>query len=531
MILPAKINRLWRYPLPFVYTAGVCLLLAVIFYPVMDRYSQSFKFVDEDEYIVNAWLMNKGYRLYQDISTNHQPMTYFLSQITQKMTQPANDVMLVRRHRQAIYIWNIGWWFFLIWRFKKRAIFPIVFYEGLKYLTLGNEFVAESLVAYPMAYVFLNVYESVVEEKNKHDDVILGVVSAAIPFFLLPLALPVGILVVWRYIKLKGYGIRLFGVGFLGVLIGLSLYIRPSDYWRETVVNNYRYAIPRISQMQTGLDYLKMLGLPFLKLNHLKDVLNQWVALIMAGWLTGLVILIAKRKYRLALSVVGLWFIWQLTNLRVVHPGTYFFEAFHLTPWYLVGLSGMVFIFSFALRSIRIKWRYVLGISAGLICVALVFSRQMPYQTRIDPQTEHYIQFTPVEQAAQVINTVKQPGDRLMVYPNEVLIHWLTQLEPGSRQVTYYEWQYYPPRSQEEYLTTMTHKRPTFIVVYDEGSVYMTILPKILAESYWQIFKGPNVYMRKDAIPQLSQAQRDQFAQLPLGVDQIVPLPVNNNLD
>lgn len=504
---------------------GALLVLALIYYPVAMKYSQSFKFVDEEEYIVNGWLMTKGDQLYRDISTNHQPLTYFMSQGLQSVLEMPNDYMLIRRHRQAVFAWAVIWWVILLFRFRRRVILPLFIFESLKFFSIGNQFVAEALAAYPAGYLFLSIYELVVEKKKRKEDFFLGCISAALPLLVLPLGLYGLVLAGIRYVYLKGRGWWQFGLGGLMILVLVGMKVNALDYYRETILNNTVYAIPRLSPIQHPVDYFKMGLLPFLFTLNYQALLGQWVGLVTLVWALGMAVWLRRGQYRRAGWGFIFYLVWQLTNLRVITAAASYYEALHLTPWLMTGLLMMGYVLADLMQTKKWWPKAAVGFGAAVVIGGLFLNKNMPFNTKIDPQTEHYVQFTPLVQAAAVINTLKQPQDKLMVLPNEVLIHWLTGLEPATRQVTYYEWQFYPPEIQTQYQQVIRETPPTFIVYTDEGSAYGPSIKKLLAEEYWQIFHLPDVYIYKDAIGRLTADQRQEFSELPFEGHQIVQLP------
>ena len=66
-----------------------------------------------------AHFMNKGYKLYRDLSSNHQPIAYFLSSITQKLLKPDSLFLLIKRNREAVFFHSFAWSLFLFFQFER----------------------------------------------------------------------------------------------------------------------------------------------------------------------------------------------------------------------------------------------------------------------------------------------------------------------------------------------------------------------------------------------------------------------------
>ena len=133
----------------------ILLLLVVLglSWRVSQQRSLSMHFVDEDDHLSGANLINRGYKLHDQIQSNHQPLVYFTSVAIQKLTQPDNIFMLVRRHRQALFVYGSLWSLFIVLRFSWPGLIFILFFEFLKYGLLGNLLLMESLAVYPAVYL------------------------------------------------------------------------------------------------------------------------------------------------------------------------------------------------------------------------------------------------------------------------------------------------------------------------------------------------------------------------------------------
>src|SRR3989344_8849934 len=97
------------------------LLLAIILalsWRVSQSRSLSMHFVDEDDHLAGADLINRGYKLHNQIQSNHQPLVYFASAAIQKYAHPDNTFMLIRRHRQAMVGYGTPCSLSLVWRFS-----------------------------------------------------------------------------------------------------------------------------------------------------------------------------------------------------------------------------------------------------------------------------------------------------------------------------------------------------------------------------------------------------------------------------
>ena len=118
---------------------GLILILGLSWRINQER-SLSLHFVDEEDHLSGANLINRGYKLHEQIQSNHQPLVYFGSATLQKIFKPDNIFMLIRRHRQAVFVYGALWSLLIVLRFSYPGLIFVFFFEWLKYGLLGNLF-------------------------------------------------------------------------------------------------------------------------------------------------------------------------------------------------------------------------------------------------------------------------------------------------------------------------------------------------------------------------------------------------------
>ena len=75
----AMIRRIIKVRIWAIAVLSVFFVLQFFFFR---GHTQSYYFEDETEHLVPAWMMSRGeYELYDDFSTNHQPVTIFVARI------------------------------------------------------------------------------------------------------------------------------------------------------------------------------------------------------------------------------------------------------------------------------------------------------------------------------------------------------------------------------------------------------------------------------------------------------------------
>jgi len=129
------------------------LILSLLVAPGFRSHIFFLNFVDEDDNIVIGNLAGEGKKLYTDVYTQHQPIMFYLSAGIEKVVKPDNILMTVKRHREFMIVWSFLWIFILIYRFGLPLFFASAVIELMKINLLGNLFLAESFVVYPLIYL------------------------------------------------------------------------------------------------------------------------------------------------------------------------------------------------------------------------------------------------------------------------------------------------------------------------------------------------------------------------------------------
>ncbi|AKM79466.1 MAG: hypothetical protein UX85_C0005G0019 [Candidatus Beckwithbacteria bacterium GW2011_GWB1_47_15] len=482
---------------------GLAAILALSFKIAQAR-SLSLHFGDEEDHIAFAYFVNRGYRLHRDLQNNHQPLVYFASAAIQKITQPDNIFMLIRRHRQTMYVYGALWSVILVWRFKGLGLLFVTFFEFLKYFLFGNINLMETQAVYPAVYLFAVMLEVWFKRvlPRKKEAVFLGLNAFLVIFNMVPL---------WPWL-LMVYGLFWFkarkslkwqalGLG-LGILVLFAGNYSPIDWFRETVWNNFFYAIPDLSPFKSSLDWAKMVFFPFLALVTPGSLMAKFIAMFFSGWLVTCGYLVYRRD-KMALAWGGTYLFLMLANNRVLSPGAVFYHGFHLLPW----LGLMIFLFGFGLRLVVTEYpKLKLGLVAvfGLWGFTLMTSRDMPYfLLNTDVNYEYYVNYSTLDDVNFAIKTLTAPGDRLAVTANEPLLYWNSGAELPTRQVVYGGWEPKVKSLRQDYNQVFYGDAPPEIIYGGDE-------PKLLNENYANISrfgKATELFVRRDKFDKITQDQ------------------------
>lgn len=453
-------------------------LILTLSWRISQSRSLSIHFVDEEDHLAGAELINRGYKLHEQIQSNHQPLVYFGSAAIQKFTQPDNLFMLVRRHRQALFFYGALWSLLLVIRWRWPGLIFALFFEFLKYGLLGNLLLMESLAVYPTVYLLFSFLYR--KQYRRAEWLFLGFCSFLIVFNLVPLYPWLAVMLVLLSPK-----IRWFLAGWLIPTIILFIFYSPAAWFRETIFNNWQYAIPALNQVKTDGDWLKIIFFPFTA--YLASGLQaKFISLFFTGWL------IAAWFNR---RLLWLYPLLLLANNRVLSPGTAYYEGFHLLPW--LGLLIVIFVYS-----LKFLPKYlVFGFSAWSL--VLLVNPAMPYFSKTDTAYEYYVNYSTIDDFNFSVKNLAVTGDRMAVTANQPLLHWQTPPELATRQLVYYGWEPNVPELAADYQSVFFGTNPPQII-YGSKEV------QLLAEKYTAIFRHgqpTELFIRNDRFSQITDSQ------------------------
>ena len=142
-------------------------------------------FADEEENFLPGKYIFNGKKLYSDIFVQHQPTAYIISGFIQKIVNPKTISALVKVHRFSIILWSALWGIALTLRFGLPLFIAVLILELAKISLLGNLFLAESLVVYPLIYI--GAYTILIKKDKFIELFFVGLLIAFVFYSLSPL--------------------------------------------------------------------------------------------------------------------------------------------------------------------------------------------------------------------------------------------------------------------------------------------------------------------------------------------------------
>lgn len=426
----------------------------------------SFHFVDEEDNIVLGSYLLKGEKLYSDLFSHHQPLAYTFSAGIQKATDANTLFLLIKRHREAVIIWSVFWSVFLVLRFGLPLFITVLIYEPLKIFLLGNLFLSESLVVYPLVYLISWVL-TVHKHLYKLEIPLIGF-CLSLCFFLLsplwPLLLFLSSLII---IKLRRSKIGNFW--WLGILIGAILpigltlnFVSLPDYFYNAFYINFNYYIPITSKDSWIITALNAFSSPLLAFTNFQNnnATLQVIRILSVALLLNCLFLIKQNNWRLLMMIV---LFLGLANIRFVSPGAEGYSGFHIIPWFmtvivLTSISTLL-IWKQTPRSLfKIP---VLVLLMVLITVVFRESTQTLLAPR-DKNLDFYINYSRQADFGQAIKIMKDENETLFIAPDEWLIYWQADISHFTKMVNYYAWMSQVPPIKEPLHTNFRNNPPTY---------------------------------------------------------------------
>lgn len=406
--------------------AVVCYLFvfSVVSFRLYERIG-AFGCGDECINYTAGYFLTTGKSLYSQIFFNHQPVLAYASAWILGAMHPSDIYHLVLYHRWFVVFYSLCMGIVLIWRFRLRAVLFLLAYESTKYYWYGYQFIGEAFIVYPLVYMCGLTWESFANRNITKTDAFLTATFGSLVFWIrepyVPLAMCMCVTIFWLhrripYIKQAGLVLLFF--------IMVPLFMLPRDaYVNQVIVAN----IPAVrstggtvshwSQLMTAVFYPALVYVTgvwsYLRLLELWIGMFFWIGLSI--WLY---------EYKKSMQVLMYIGFLALAGLRVVIPGTMYFEAFHMLPWYVLFI-WLTVLFITSLHQVKIR-----NVLIGLFIVFVLWAGFSPKSfmwEQVNRQSEFESQYAKYSQYAQAIRIVSHAKQTLFLDEWDDIIYWESQ--------------------------------------------------------------------------------------------------------
>lgn len=442
------------------------LLLFSFTIPAYQGLLFSTKFVDEEENFAIGKYLTKGEVVYEDIVTNHLPMTHLLSALLQKRDNPTTTYDLIKDQRTAIITWSLIWSVILVYYFGLAGFIFSLIFELTRIHFYGNLFLAETLTAYPLAFLTgLAIFKKT--PLKPFELFITGILLGFLSLNLGPVW-PAIFFLTLIFLKEEFKNSPMILLGGLLVFLLVLPFVNIPGYFRYYILGNMESMIPRT------LDYwIPALGKSFASpiLSFQGQALDDNLRLIRtlsAISIINLVYLTFKKKFALVAAIIILL---GLLNLRSVPVSIGHADGFHLLPWYTV----LIFITSgLFVQQLKSKSSYLLKIvNVGLLILALFFTVQYAKQNlfiKKDAQSDYQVYFSTHTKIGESIKSMKKEGDTLFVFADAWLVYWQSDMDHIPKLFGYYTWMAGIPEIHQAVNKAFVQYPPTYF--YCEGCMH-----------------------------------------------------------
>ncbi len=452
----------------------------------------SVRFLDEEYNLAIGKYLNRGEILYDDIVTNHQPVTHLLSGLLQKKQNPDTTSKLIEGHRLAIINWSVIWSIILVFYFGLVGVIFVVIYELTRSHFYGQLFLAETFVVYPLVFLIgLSLFRKIPLKAFElfAAGVLLGFLTLTLgPMW--PAILFLTCLLVFQ--QLKGVkdvqGTVSFKksliLGFLGAILFFLLVLPKVNipgYFDYYIFGNLENMVPHTREY-----WLASLPQSFFSpLLSFKGE-NPSDNLLLIRTLSVLLILnlmyfTFKKKFQL---VAAIFILLGLLNIRFIQPGAGHANGFHLLPWYaaLIFIASALFVKQLKTKSFFLF--KLLGI--GVLVVAFFFSFKYANHNLFvekNAKKDYETFFSTHTKIGESLKSLKKDEDTLFIFPDAWLVYWQSDAKHLPKLFGYYTWMAGIPKLRGKVNEAFANSPPTFY--YCEGCQYNDL--KVYLEKYAEV--------------------------------------------
>lgn len=355
--------------------------------------------------IMAGYFITTGKHLYSEIFFNHQPIPAYVSALIQLIYHPTSIYELIYRHRMVL----IGFFAIsdaiLVLRFGFPAFAFALLFETTKGFLFGERFLAESMIVYPLVYVFGIFWQKTV---YRFEPIVVALATWFIVFSREPyvlLALFLFGMLMWQ--RKSSVAIILFL--FLSIITIASHDL--SAYWWNVVTVNAQAVKEGLSWSTFFYPVAIFFGGQWNLFRWIEVVLSLLllVALLRAGY----------KRAALVLTVLA------LSNIRPVEPGTIYYVAFHHLVYYALLIASLAYIG---------KRSYL--VIAPVILLA-VLSPQSYLHEKVDRAGQFGIGYGHYIMQGEIIKRLARSTNTVFLEQWDDLIYWQANL-PSAYTYSWY---------------------------------------------------------------------------------------------
>jgi hypothetical protein len=442
-------------------------------------------------------------------------MVYF-SYIVQKLTHPDSLYQLVLYHRIIIGISSVIFATLCIWKFRWIGLGFVVVYELSKYYLFGNLFLAESLVAYLIVYIFGIAWNKFNKKEITRFDVFVITFFSWLVCFLREPFIPLVILLIAyiyfgkTYLRLKVASATIFTAASLAVLST----VKWEDYFFNMFTLNFSgYIQEEInSRGLMGIGLLKIFLYPFyVFISGQNNDFRLILLLLSSTFLISISYLVIKKNYLLVLFIV---LSLGLANIRFREPGSIFYSGFHMLPWYSLFIF-IIFLLSSKISAFKqlIMYKYLVCLLiVGVVIVSILPPNSTVYRG-IDIHEEFNTNYGRFYVNGEIIKILSDSDDHLFVDDWDTLVYWQSGLDSNYTYAMYFPVMSNVDKFSSERDKMFMNDPPEFYYTDCESNHGKALIPNFRIKDYVPLYYNGNlscIYILKSKITEIAVDQWEQ---------------------
>lgn len=497
-----------------------CLLLGIIllftYYKYYTRIG-AFGCFDDCHTISSGYFMTRGRQLYSQIFYNHQMLMPYISFSIQTIVQPSSLYSLILSHRLFIYAFSILFDIFLAWRFHWKGLGFVVMYETTKFYFFGDRFLPEALVSFSLAYLLGLAWEKINrKDLSKFDYIVAAILTWFVVFLrepYVPTAFVLFVIIIWK--KNISFNQKV-SIGIFILLSVLTLLTVPVFDYLFTIitVNSQTVLKGEIEGTQLlGSGIVKSLLYPVFIFTEGKwTLIRKILVLLDISFFLSLlhVFFIQKKRYNVLFVIL----ILAAAALRVVPPGSMYYESFHLLPWYALFIMS-IFLLMESIVGKRFG-KIILSLSTLAVVISFVINildSDSVLRTNIDTYQEFNVGYARYQTYGDALKILSDSNDTLFSELADEILYWQTGLESS------YQYAFYTPVTSEiekyrEARINMFKKTPPDFYYYSEELLDRSSIASTIREDYKALSKDnrpPSIFIHMKKVSEITEDQWNQI--------------------
>lgn len=493
---------------------GVLIPFYFFLYKIFSLRALSFGCFDDCANYMAGYFMMNGKELYSEIFYNHIMGMAYISQWIQQIHPGINIYDLVLFHRQVIlliaFILNV----FIIKRFGVIGLVFVFLYELSKFYVFGDRFLAESIVIYLVIYLFGLLFIKIKGNTLSLADYIISGIFSFLIIFLrepyIPLTVFLYAAILWGKVDQKRIVSAVIFLAFLGI-VALNTHI--SDFIFNDFTVNMQTAISGEANSKNllGVGLLQIFLSPiFMFFGGKWNIFRIFEIGISVVFLSGIAYQALSKKWLVILiCIISL----GLSNIRIITPGTVYYEAYHGMIWFGLFLFMSLILLKelcFKHKSISVVLFLILVVTAGVA----VFHPKSYLYDKLDLQEQLITNFGPVMHIGSIVNTLASADDTIFLDGADDMIIWESKLNTPYKYSWYTSVMPQIKLYRDARIQMFKESPPDFY--YDFCSKEAPLnpsLPAFIKDSYAQLHENGSktcLYVLKSKVPEIKKEQWDR---------------------